>query len=99
MRHTRICPSRVARCNWAPKSGAAPLVNHSDNRFAIDCRGYSLAELYLAKPLLPACRFRRHFFAQSIQIKEDEVVFKSWTGVRHHIIRPTTRQNREVLGA
>src|ERR1700684_3530811 len=99
MRDGGVHPAAISGRDRAPKRGAAALIDEADDGIAIDGCGYGLAKFHVAKPFLFASLIGRGFFAEVIQVEEEEVIFEARAGIGHGVAALLASEDGEILGA
>ena len=85
MRDRRIHPTTISWRDRAPERGAAALIDEANDGIAIDGGRDGLAKSHVAKPFLFSREIGGGFFAEVVQVEEEEVVFEAGAGIGHRV--------------
>jgi len=75
------------------------LIDEANDGFAIDGGGDGLAKSYVAKPFLFSGEIGGRFFAEVVEVEEEEVVFEAGACIGHRVAARLATEDREVFGA
>src|SRR5271169_672940 len=92
-----IRPTAVSLRDRAPKCRAASSIDKANDSITIDGGGYGLAKFHIAKPFLFLREVGGGFFAEIVQVEEDEVVFEAGAGIGHGVAALLASEDGEIF--